>query len=150
MARTPVSLKNLLQPRSTPLGGLLQRVQQQRTLLKHVQSVLPAELRPHCLHAELHNSELLLFMDTSAWANRAQYLGPSLIAGLKAIDHRNVERLRIRVLPNQGVPSRGHRRSAFLSAQTADLIEAAANTIEDAPLRASLLRLAARHQRRNV
>lgn len=146
MARIPKAFNHLLQRTHGRLGRLLGHVHEQQSLLHKIRPQLPPELRPHCLHAEFNRGELQLFLDSSAWAHRAQYLGPELVAKLDEAGHRGIQRLRVRVLPVQGASSGGRRRTMSLSAESAGLLEATARTVSDPSLRKSLFRLA-QHRR---
>ncbi len=146
MARIPKNLSDLLHRSQGQLGHLVRRIQRQQSLLLQVKAQLPPEVHPHCLHSEISGGDLTLFMDTPAWANRAQFLGSDLIEKLDETGLRGIHRLRVRVLPQQGASSRGRRRKITLSTQSAALIESTAKTIEDNSLRASLLKLARRRR----
>ncbi|GAB4358141.1 MAG: hypothetical protein Kow006_26450 [Gammaproteobacteria bacterium] len=141
-------LKLLLNSRTAPLGAVLHRVRQQRDLLERLRSLAPRELGEHISHAEVRHGELLIYVDTSAWATRARYFGPQIIAGLNRTGIRGINGVKIRVLPEPGTPSGGRRRSIALSTESAALIESTARALANGDLRDSLLRLSRRGTRR--
>ena len=148
MARAPKTLHQLLYRPHSQLSRIVDRVHQQRSLLRHIHDQLPSDLSPHCLHAEIDHGELMLFFDNSAWAHRAQFLGPELLANMTQTGLPDLKRLRVRVLPKSGTSSRERRRTITLSDKNAEIIEAAAEGISDVSLRASLLKLAKRRHSR--
>lgn len=54
-----------------------------RERTKRLRAVLPADLAPHLLAAEVENERLILVLDSDQWAARARYLGPELADTLK-------------------------------------------------------------------
>ena len=88
MATRPTSLAELL------AGGRLARLgaeaRRRRDLTEQIRALLPAEAAPHLVTAStLSTGELVLTMDTSAWAARVRYLAGELGA----------ERIKIKVRP---------------------------------------------------
>ena len=75
-----------------PISGCLQQgsalsqiVQQARAIAaadEALQSVLPAELAPHCHVINLRAETLIVATDSAAWATRLRYLAPSVLESL--------------------------------------------------------------------
>lgn len=85
------SLADLL--RSGQLGNLQQEAGRRRALAAEIRALLPEAEAAHLVGAALGPAgELVLIMDSPAWAARARYLAPSL----------PYERVRVRVLPPGG------------------------------------------------
>ena len=128
---------------SQAAGGLLDGVERDDRLVKAVQSTLPAELRPHCLHATLDERRLSLLTDGPVWASRLRFAVPDVLAGLCAQGVIATE-ARVRVTPVKGprAPVHAARAAPSLSQATVRHLRMAAAAIDDADLAAALLRLA--------
>jgi hypothetical protein len=76
--------------REGPLSGLLREAERRRTETAQIRELLPAEEAAHVVSATTNESgELVLVMDTPAWAARARY-------AVSALPHA---RVKVRVLP---------------------------------------------------
>ncbi|WP_303901754.1 DUF721 domain-containing protein [Thiohalomonas denitrificans] len=135
----PRNLKSLL------AGGLGRTIDHARVLIRLEQQVigcLDAKLASHCRVANVKNGILVLQVDTPAWAGRLRQQAPKLVAQLRETgEFASIEQIRVTVRPveHRSVPSRPMAR---LSAESAQGIEAAAETIGDEALSAALRRLA--------
>lgn len=92
MADEPRHLSELLS-RDGPLQRLLREAECRRMETARIRALLPAEESAHLVSATTEQSgELLLVMDSPAWAARVRYCVPSLPHG----------RIKIRVVPRSG------------------------------------------------
>jgi len=112
----------------------------QEKLLILTRTLLPAPLNEHCLSAQKHGSNLIIHTDSSAWASRLRYFSRDLRAKLqnKGVLVRKIE---VRVLISSQQKTHSTRRAHRLSQENANLIDATAEGIQDAKLRAALKRL---------
>jgi len=79
--------------REGPLAGLLREAARRRTETTRLRELLPAEEAAHVVSATTNDAgELVLVMDTPAWAARARY-------AVSTLAHAKVK---IRVLPRGG------------------------------------------------
>jgi hypothetical protein len=91
MNRDPRHMSELL--KEGPLARLLREAERRRTETARVRKLLPTEEAAHVVSATTSESgELVLVMDTPAWAARARY-------AVSALPHA---RVKIRVLPRGG------------------------------------------------
>jgi hypothetical protein len=91
MNRDPRHMSELL--REGPLSGLLREAERRRTETVRIRELLPTEEAAHVVSATTSESgELVLVMDTPAWAARARY-------AVSALPHA---RVKIRVMPRGG------------------------------------------------
>ncbi len=112
----------------------------QEKLLTLTRSLLPAPLGQHCLSAQQRRSHLILHTDSSAWASRLRYLSRDLRAKLRSKGVL-VQKIEVRVFIGNPPTRRSTRLVRRLSQDNAKLIEATADEIQDAKLRAALKRL---------
>ncbi len=112
----------------------------QEKLLILTRSLLPAPLDQHCLSVQQHCSTLIVHTDSSAWASRLRYCSRDLRTKLrnKGVLVRKIE---VRVFISNQPKTRSTRHIHRLSQDNAKLIEATADNIQDAKLRAALKRL---------
>lgn len=79
--------------RAGPLASLLREAERRRTETARVRELLPTEEAAHVVSATTNEAgELVLIMDTPAWAARARY-------AVSTLPHA---RVKIRVLPRGG------------------------------------------------
>lgn len=81
---------------SDRLTRLGERAKARRERTEQLRVVLPRDLAPHLVAAEVENGRLILVLDSDQWAARARYLGPELKETLNAWD---VTSFGVRVLP---------------------------------------------------
>ncbi|MBB1073122.1 DUF721 domain-containing protein [Rhodoferax sp. 4810] len=134
------------------LAGLLAESRRQAQLLQHIQTLLPAVLRPQCIHARLDRDQCLVLTVTSpVWAARLRMQMATvhrqlLVAGYAIVVYR------IRVLPTNALavtvapaPPAAPPAPRLSTATREHLEQAAAELTANNPeLAAVLLRLARR------
>jgi hypothetical protein len=103
-------MANLLKPLfGTPLEGIAQlakRAAEAGTLTATVQRELPSPLGEHVLMAARRANDLVVIVDSAAWAAQVRYAGPRLIARLAELGESAAGKLRVRV----GNPGNGKAR----------------------------------------
>ncbi|MCF6355350.1 MAG: DUF721 domain-containing protein [Candidatus Polarisedimenticolaceae bacterium] len=112
----------------------------QEKLLTLTRSLLPAPLDQHCLSAQQRCSHLIIHTGSSAWASRLRYFSRDLRAKLRS-KGVVVQKIEVRVFISNPSTKRPARHIHRLSQDNAELIEATADEIQDANLRAALKRL---------
>ncbi len=84
-----------------PLNGLQQiqqQLNQQRQLLRVVQTALPDNLATHCLHITYNKNNLILFTDSSVWASKLLYMRQTILKTMSEHAGERVHALKIKVL----------------------------------------------------
>ncbi len=135
---TPQSLASYT--RSGATGRLLKRVREHQDVLALVRRELPVPLRDHCIYAMLENGALSLFVDSPAWASKMHFHGPRLVADLSR-SRLAARRFKVRILPRQANPRPMRRPARRPTPETAQSLAAAATSLGDTHLSASLKRL---------
>jgi hypothetical protein len=136
----PRKIGNLLHL-SNSLEPLRLELDQQSAVTERVRAALASDASAHLVAARIRGTELVLYVDSPAWATRLRLQGPSLLRDL------NGRQITARTVLTRVVVPAGTRPAtagATLSegARSA-LTEAAKGTSDDA-LKASLLRLSRR------
>ena len=139
MARGPNSLTGVL--RSSGIArDLLSQAQDMQRLLTRVRMHLPSPLESHCRAALVKKRQLILFVDSPAWASRLRYYSRNL-KSLLLREGMRVERVSVRVMISDA-PHQHHGKAAKkLSTDNASLIRQTAECIGDEDLSAALRRL---------
>lgn len=91
----PKSLGSILAG-SDRLSRLGDAAHARREATERLRAVLPADLAPHLLAAQVENGRLILVLDSDQWAARARYLGPELAGTLTDLGAAGFA---VRVLP---------------------------------------------------
>ena len=93
----PKSLKTLLAGRS--LAGLAERAAATNRLARRVQAVVPAEIAPHIVGANLRERRLILIVDGPAWAARVRFESPAIRRALERDHELQVDGVTVKVSP---------------------------------------------------
>jgi hypothetical protein len=146
MANGPVSCARIM-GRFAPLQRLQNEIAEQQRLLLRVRSLLPANLRAHCVAAVRNADRITLYSDSPVWASRLRFLAKGILDTLRGQDHPARElRTRVLIASDRAAGARKRRRMAPLSQETSRMLSGVAATLDDPALRAALGRLA-RHRR---
>lgn len=105
---------------------LFERRQKELGMLAGVRSCLPAAAHAHCLDVAFGDGELIIVLDSAAWATRVRFLAEDILGVTRG---QGVRTVRVRVRP-AGEGGSGPRREAgpkhrLTSGATAHLLEAA-------------------------
>jgi hypothetical protein len=82
MADKLLNINKFLQENTT-LASLIADSRRQEALLQQVRTLLPEPVNHHCCAAILREQRLILYADSSAWANRLRYLTHNLNSHLQ-------------------------------------------------------------------
>jgi len=139
MARGPTSLTGVLKSSGT-VRDLLSQAQDMQRLLTRVRKHLPSPLESHCLAALIKKRQLILFVDSPAWASRLRYYSRNL-KSLLLREGMRVERVSVRVMISDAPQQHKGKAAKKLSTENASLIRQTAEGIGDEDLSAALKRL---------
>ena len=139
MARGPNSLTGVLKS-SGMARDLLSQAQDMQRLLTRVRKHLPSPLESHCRAALIKKRQLILFVDSPAWASRLRYYSRNL-KSLLLREGMRVERVAVRVMISDAPHQHKAKAAKKLSTENASLICQTAEGIGDEDLSAALKRL---------
>jgi hypothetical protein len=111
---------------------------QHRRLLASVRGHLPAALASACGYAQVRDRQLLVYVDSAAYASRLRFLAPTLLAALRR-EFPGLKTIQFRVRPSSSEPPA--QRRAVLSGTARTALRNAATHIDDRELQAALARL---------
>lgn len=138
MSKRPQPVPALMQ-RARGLASLTAAVRRNEATAAKVAHHLPADLAPHCRAVVDHGRQLVIYVDSPAWATRFRFMAPALS---RALGPRGSEpRITIRILPEsrtEQVPM----PAAVRSTRGASTVQAVAESMQDTPLARALARLA--------
>lgn len=77
------SVHTILAKGQGPLGYVLAKVEQLRTLNQQIQTLLRPELAQHCQVANLRDGCLILQVDNAAWATQLRFEQTELLSKLR-------------------------------------------------------------------
>ena len=139
MVRGPNPLTGVLES-SGIARDLLSQAQDMQRLLTRVRKHLPSPLERHCRAALVKKRQLILFVDSPAWASRLRYYSRNL-KSLLLQENLRVERVSVRVLISHAPHKHQGKTTKKLSTDNASLIRQTAEGIGDEDLSAALKRL---------
>lgn len=139
-ARTPSTLLR----NAKPLKALFSEAQRLAKLQAVVESHLEPAARSHCRIASWRDGCLLLIITDAHWATRLRYQQSRLMRQLQDFEEfANLSRILFKVQPSAST-QRDADHSLQLSPAASSHISETAETIQDPALRAALMRLASR------
>lgn len=125
--------------------GLLEKSAEQTRLLHQVRSLVPSPLGTHCVAAVKKEGQLLVYVDSSAWASRLRFTTRQLSRAL-ADTGNNIQKVTVRVLVRSQPKKTLRHPIRHLSTENADLLAQTAEQLDDPELSEALRRLT-RHAR---
>lgn len=138
MSHTPRKIGTFLRL-SNPLELLRVELDQQSAVTERVRAALAEELSTHLIAARVKGVELVLYIDSPAWATRLRLAGPKLLRSLNA-QRMTARDVRTRVVVLATAQTK-RAVSADLSVNARRALTEAARGTTDQALKASLLRL---------
>ncbi len=124
------------------LASVGEKLAAQDALLKQLRSLLPQPMDQHCVWTVLKKGDLILLVDSPAWASRLRYLSPKLTQQLRQ-SGLSVRRILVKVtlINTRHIQRKKSRRAIPMSSSNAKLLSSVAETVDDAELRDALMRL---------
>ena len=124
------------------LHGLLRKGQRMHALTQQVRALLPSQLAPHCMVADLSGARLTLHADNASFATRLQFETPKLRVRLQQLkDFGAVTDIRVRAASGPLAEARRLPQVALRRRPPAGLLQRLASSVSDEALRASIERL---------
>lgn len=102
-------LKPLLGELTGPLARLARDAAASHKLTDQVRAALPENLRSHVLSAVRRDADLVVIVDSAAWAARVRYAGRALGEAIEAAGGAPVAKVRVKVRGGErkGIGDRG-------------------------------------------
>jgi len=145
----PERLSRLLAPEGDGLGSLVRRA----GLLAHASRVLaahlPSPLGSHCRVANVEGSTVVVQADSAAWAVRLRFMAPTVCDALSPLfAGPTLRHVKVSVCPPVAVaPVQPSDKRPALTAESARVLELAAEAVADPGLKDALRRLSRRSDR---
>ena len=147
--RSPLPLGRILADRSATVERLFRNVEFLQSINNLIGAAVSPKLAAHCWAAGLRDRQLIVVVDSPAWATRLHFEQNQLIQLLRQQPElQSLTGLQIKVRPKETTQPNPVRRVAPLSAQSTADINACADTINDPALAKALRRLAEHASRR--
>lgn len=138
MSSRPAPLTALIR-RTAGLTALAAEARKHESATAKVAALLPSDLAPHCRAVVDRGRQLVIYVDSPAWATRYRFLAPEL--GRRLATPERAPQIIIRILPERAVPE-VPLQPAVRSRRGASDVRATAASLGDTPLARALARLA--------
>lgn len=119
--RTPRPMAHCLSKPSPRLAKLLRRVAEMNRVNAVFEAALHDGLRGHCRVASIRDRQVLLHVDSAAWATRLRYQMPELSGCVDFL--ANAVKVKVKVRPLQPADRTSARPAARLSRQSAQFLQ---------------------------
>ena len=141
--RSPLPLSRILNDRSAAVERLFRNVEFLQSINRLIAAAVSSKLAPHCAAAGIRDRQLVVLVDSPAWATRLHFEQNQLIQHLRQQPELNsLTGLQIKVRPKESTPPNPTRRAQALSPESTADIKACADSIDDPALSRALRRLA--------
>ncbi|QPK62498.1 DUF721 domain-containing protein [Methylomonas sp. LL1] len=81
-----------------PLALCLEKIAEQKVLLRVVQAAMPAPIAEHALHCLLNGSRLLIYTDSAAWASQIRFFRESILNKMQQSGQRKITNIQVKIL----------------------------------------------------
>ncbi len=139
MSRRPRPITDYLVGK-TSLNTLLSQDKANKALLQRIREKLPSPLAEHCLATLLRDSQLIIYVESSAWSSKLRFLSRNLCRELQA-SGLQVSKITARVFLKNRPARKNKEIVRKISPDNASLLEQTADAISDPDLSAALKRL---------
>lgn len=140
------SLHKLFEEAQDNLAILITRTRQLRRLTRELRRLLEPELAPHCYVSQIEDNQLVVYVDSAAWATRLRFQAAQLLPTLRAANpaFRQLTQIRVSIVTHARHREMTPPDSAgpAMNQDNANIINTLSNSIDDPPLQQALRRLA--------
>jgi hypothetical protein len=145
---TPRPLNSLLNGTGNDtLERLMQRGKQLLQLERRILECLDIEAAGHCRLLNLREGELILGVDSQAWASRLRYQIPALLECTRRLDGlAALQSIQLNLLPKSELQPTRYRPAIPMSRESSLALQSCAQHLSHPPLRAALEKLATRRK----
>lgn len=92
-----MSFKSALEFHNRTIDKLVSEIEQQRSLLSVVRSVLPEILAQHTLHCVIHDTTLFIYTDASVWSSQLRFYNSTILVAIQKIVAEPIKTIQIRL-----------------------------------------------------
>ncbi|MSR17449.1 MAG: DUF721 domain-containing protein [Methylococcaceae bacterium] len=92
-----MSFKSALEFHNRTIDKLVSEIEQQRSLLSVVRSVLPEILAQHTLHCVIHDATLFIYTDASVWSSQLRFYNSTILVAIQKIVAEPIKTIQIRL-----------------------------------------------------
>ncbi|WP_173273233.1 DciA family protein [Thiosulfatimonas sediminis] len=141
-------MKPLLNQARGNLKNLLESAQVYQALLDTGRDHLPYEMQAHLLGVGFEGQELLLQIDSPAWATRMRFYEPTILGTFQQhFPHLQLRSVKVAVLPNEERPKPKKVMQSHPSQSDALAMQQLSQNVESKELRDALIKLSQRAQK---
>lgn len=81
-----------------PLAMCLEKIAEQKQILRGVQNSLPENIAQHAMHCVLSNTRLIVYTDSAVWASQIRFFSPIILDNLQASGRRTIDKVQVKLL----------------------------------------------------
>lgn len=142
-------MKPLLNQASGALHNLMQDAQLFQALLEVGQEALPKALQPHLIGVSFDQQVLILQLDESIWATQLRFYEPNLLSIFQDhFPHLELNRVKVKVLPQPTVVKKIREVASYPSEEDADALDSLSEQVESKGLSEALKKLSLRAKKK--
>lgn len=97
-SKKPV-FKSTLDFEGRPLTLCLEKITEQKRMLREIRSALPAHIAEHVMHCVSHADRCILYTESAVWASQIRFFHQVILNKIHASGQQKIVRVQVKVLP---------------------------------------------------
>lgn len=93
------AFKSALDFDGRPMAICLEKIAEQKRLLRDVQSLLPEPIAEHALHCVVSDTRVIIYTDSAVWASQIRFFHGVILNKIQDSGQRKITNVQIKVLP---------------------------------------------------
>lgn len=82
-----------------PMAICLEKIAEQKRLLRDVQSLLPEPIAEHAMHCVVSDTRLIIYTDSAVWASQIRFFHELILNKIQGSGQRKITNVQIKVIP---------------------------------------------------
>jgi hypothetical protein len=100
------AFKSALDFDGRPMAICLEKIADQKRILRDVQTMLPEQIAEHAMHCVVSDTRLIIYTDSAVWASQIRFFHELILNKIQGSGQRKITNMQIKVLPPVGPVNR--------------------------------------------
>jgi hypothetical protein len=100
------AFKSALDFDGRPMAICLEKIADQKRILRVVQTMLPEQIAEHAMHCVVSDTRLIIYTDSAVWASQIRFFHELILNKIQGSGQRKITNMQIKVLPPVGAVNR--------------------------------------------
>jgi hypothetical protein len=142
-----IVFKSALDFDGRPMQICLEKIAEQKRLLRVAQSTLPEPIAEHAMHCVVSDTRLIIYTDSAVWASQIRFFQEVILNKIQGSGQRKITNMQIKVMPPIG-PLNREREARVPTSETVQALMGQINDKSSDVLDVAMAKLAKTLSRR--